>query len=52
MMENYDQSVEKNHNPNWPYIPEPPYRILIVGVPESGKCVIEINKKSLSMTRY
>ena len=37
MMQNYDQSVEKNHNPNWPYIPEPPYRIWIVGVPGSGK---------------
>ena len=20
MMKNYDQSVEMNHNPNWPYI--------------------------------
>ena len=37
MMQNYDQSVEKNHNPNWPYIPEPPYWILIVRVPGSGK---------------
>ena len=28
-MKNYDQSVEINHNPNWPYIPDHPYRILI-----------------------
>ena len=31
MMKNYDQIVEINHNPNWPYIPDHPYRILIIG---------------------
>ena len=25
MMKNYDQSVEINHNPNWPYIPDHRY---------------------------
>ena len=30
-MKNYDQSVEINHNPNWSYIPDHPYRILIIG---------------------
>ena len=25
MMKNYDQSVEANHNPNWPYIFHHPY---------------------------
>ena len=29
-MKNYDQSVEINHNPNWSYIPDHPYRILII----------------------
>ena len=29
MKKNYDQSVEINHNPNWPYIPHHSYRILI-----------------------
>ena len=29
MMKNYDQSVETNHNPNWLYIPDQLYRILI-----------------------
>ena len=29
MMENYDQSVKISHNPNWPYIPDHLYRILI-----------------------
>ena len=28
MMKNY---VEINHNPNWPYIHDHPYRILTVG---------------------
>ena len=37
MMQNYDQSVEINHNPNWSYIPHHPYRILIIGGSESGK---------------
>ena len=34
MIKNYDESVEINHNPNWPYIPNHPCRILIVGSSE------------------
>ena len=30
MMKNYDESVEINNNPNWPYIPDNLYRILII----------------------
>ena len=30
MMKNCYQSVEINHNPNWPYILDHPYRILII----------------------
>ena len=37
MMESYDESVEINHNLNWPYIPDHPYRILIIGGSGSGK---------------
>ena len=45
MMKNYDESVEINHNPNWPYIPDHPYRILIIGDSGSGKTnSIELNK--------
>ena len=36
MMKNYDQS-EINQNPNWPYIPDHPYRILIISGSGSGK---------------
>ena len=37
MMKNYDESVERNHNPNWPYFPNHPYRILIIGGSGSDK---------------
>ena len=30
-MTNFDESVKLNCNPNWPYIPDHPYRILIIG---------------------
>ena len=30
MIKKYDESVEINHNPNWPYIPDHSYRILII----------------------
>ena len=37
MMKNSDQSVEINRNLNWLYIPDEPYRILIIGGCRSGK---------------
>ena len=37
MMKNYDRSVKINHNPNWPYVPDLPNRILIIGGSGSGK---------------
>ena len=37
MIKNYDQSVEINHNPNWFYIPDHPYIILIIGSSGSSK---------------
>ena len=43
MMKNYDQSVEINHNPNWPYIPDHPYRIVIVGGSGSEKTNVLLN---------
>ena len=39
-MINFDECTNENkinHNPNWPYIPDHPYRILIVSGSESGK---------------
>ena len=47
MMKNYDQLVKINHNPNWLYILEHPYRILIIGGSGSGK-----NNVSLNLTKH
>ena len=33
MEKNYDESVEINHKPNWPYISGNPHIILIIGGP-------------------
>ena len=43
MMKNYDQSVKINHNLIWPYIPDHPYRILIIGGSGSGKTNVVLN---------
>ena len=42
-MKNYDQSVEENHNPNWPYIPDHPYRTLIIGGSGSEETNVLLN---------
>ena len=39
-MINFDDCTSENkteHNPKWPYIPDHPYRILIIGGSGSGK---------------
>ena len=39
-MRNFNDYVNENktkHNPDWPYIPDHPYRILIIGGSGSGK---------------
>ena len=38
-----DESVKINHNPNWPHIPNHPYRILIIGGLESGETNVLLN---------
>ena len=43
MMKNYNHSVEISHNPNWSYIPDYPYRILIIGGSRSGKTNVLLN---------
>ena len=51
MIKNHNQSVEINHNLNWPCVPDHPHRILFIDGSRSGKTnVIELNKTS--MTRY
>ena len=52
MITNYDQSVETNHNPNWPYITDHPYRILIIGGSGSAKTNVSLNLVKTPTTRY
>ena len=42
-MKYYDQLVEIDHNPNWPYIPDHLYRILIIGGSGSRKANVLLN---------
>ena len=45
-MINFDDHVNENkteHNKNWPYIPDYPYRILIIGGSGSGKTNLLLN---------
>ena len=43
MIRNYDKSVERNYNLNWPYISDHTYRVLIVGCSGSGKTNMLLN---------
>ena len=43
MMKKYDQSVEINHHPNWLYVADHPYRILIIDDSGAGKANILLN---------
>ena len=43
MVKNYDELVETNHNPNWPYIPDHLYRTIIIGRSGSGKTNVLLN---------
>ena len=43
MIKNYDESVEIYYNPNWPYIPNYSYSILIIGGSGSGKTNVLLN---------
>ena len=45
-MINFDEYTNENrinHNPNWPYTPEHPYRILTIGDSGSGKANTLLN---------
>ena len=41
--DDYTNENKINHNPNWPYIPDHPYRILIIGGSGSGKTSTLLN---------
>ena len=42
-MKNYEQLAEIDYNPNWVYIPDHPYRILITGSSGSEKTNVLLN---------
>ena len=46
--DNYDSENKTEHNPNWPYTPEKPYRILIISRSGAGKTNVfyEFNRES------
>ena len=39
----YANEIKGKHNPNWPYIPDHPYKILIIGGSGSGKTNVLLN---------
>ena len=43
MLKNHNQSVKVNDNRNWPYIPDHPSRILIMGGSGSRKSNVLLN---------
>ena len=43
MVKDYDESVEINHMPNWPYILDHPHRFLVIGCSGSGKTKVLLN---------
>ena len=45
-MINFDKYTNENkrkHNPNWPYIPDHHYKILMIGGSGSGKTITLLN---------
>ena len=52
MTKNYDKSVEENHSPNWPYILDYTYRVLIIGGSESGKTNVLLKLEDYNLEEY
>ena len=52
MMNNYDQSIKINHNPNWTYILHYLHRTLIIGGSGSDKTNVLLYLIKKSTTRY
>ena len=49
--DNYTNENKTEHNSKWPYIPDHPYRILIIRGSESGKTNTWLNLKVTSATK-
>ena len=54
-MKSFDQSVKTNHNPNWPYISDHSYIILIIdgsGSREINVLLNLINTNDQTLTKF
>ena len=49
--DNYTNENKTEHNSKWPYIPDHPYRILIIGGSGSGKTISQILIKYIYMQK-
>ena len=54
MIKNYYQLVKVNHNPNKAYIPDHPYRIVIIGGSGTGKTneLLNLIKNNSNRNKY
>ena len=52
MMKNCDESEEINDNSNWPYIPDHPYKIVIIGGSGSDKTNVLVSLIKHQRPRY
>ena len=52
--DNYTNESKTEHNKNWPYIPDHPYKILIIGGSGSGKTNLLLNlmETNQTLTKY
>ena len=48
MLKNYEVSVEINNNLHWPYIPDHPHRILIIGGSGLLKTIVLLNLQNIN----
>ena len=48
--EDYVNETKIEHNKNWPYIPDKPYRILVIGGSGSGITNLLLNLKKINRT--
>ena len=48
----YRNENKKEHNLNWPYIPDHPYRILIIGGSGTGKTNALLNLINNQLIKY
>ena len=51
-LHNIVNNNNKGHNENWPYIPDHPYRILIIGGSGSGKTNTLLKQNLLIRKRF